>query len=1309
MALSDSVIIQRYEGILRRTPTQAQIDSLKGRFDTVESLDQSLLGGAQLEVFPIVLLYQSSFARIPDAEGLDFWVKKYAAGNFKDLDGIAKEFYASDEWQIVYDNLSAGQIIADLYRNILGREPDADGRSFWLGKWSSGELNLGQIAVRIATSDELTLKFNNGFQRLLVDSANNNGDLDPTDSLLDWVNPGEGHLKTLTTGPDTVSLGFADKAKGHSDANVDGGSQDTYNGNDSIEGTKGGKNVFELSVNGYVTQQGTVRNVDYVNVQAGSSAPTSLQVSNWTGIKQILLDQIKSDFTLHDIQEGSTQININDKTQTAHTITLNYDSDTFGGAANIGVNETFATIKVQTIDTQNKPVEKITLTINDTKNTPSKIADLIGDGTKELVIKQGVDSYKDGKFTIVGALDKTLTKLDANTVESDLDLNISEAGRERITATLGSGNDVLRVGNTLKGNNGTQVWDVLKGGAGEDTLIVRFGGETGNFDNRVQAKITQFETVDVAFNSNRTLDFVNVDDVKNIIVRESSNRIALVGLDSTVTTIDVHGPQAAALHQIAYGTDKVRNDLDLNWHNDSVKNDGVWNTHWLEKGNGRWLFKGDVSDEAGTLAFDNVHELDFTHDGEYDTVFTDRFFDTTDDAWSFDIYNENNQQGVLERLNVVNKGYGDLVLLQETFEQEVYDAAQYPYIENPVTGVPVVVLPPSGSLVGFFQPVPYSGFGGYYLQPFADIGGTNATTHLTFKTENEGSIVLRDVRNAAQLTEFTVDAAASGDIFINSVGFSGVWHGLYNALNKDNPNKFNAALNVNNVNISAKGDTVANVNFLNALLNLSAPNSSNGATISNINLTVTGAGEANLWNLAAGDVGNTQIKFTQGSGGSVGVANWLLANNVREGDSLGQVVATGTGTLVEGSKHSLFPLWDAGYYWDFENQAVPTFDFHGLIGDAVHLDVTNDLSGITFYGTNGADTTNPLLQGNWVGALSSNLNPWSRAEVGGVEVPLSSALVDVGNNGFNANSLFGNDVYNINKAGINFDGGVYATNGQNAAPGNLIDVGRATGDWVIGGLGNDVIYLGGGSDFVYGGAGKNTIWTGVTLSGSGDDAVLKDVSKSTDTNYIVTGKLGENEIHLSNSNDYIFLNRVKAAAGDEVAPNLIYNFTTNKDKLILDINDLEWSLDVEDVRDNGNWTNIVDTAGVDYVTNPNTYYQANYLSGTGNIQASGTGKSVIQLGGSFSSYTDLLQKIQTGGSNQISTIAELAEDKALTIAWHDAQGDLHISLAKVEDSFTHSGSSTTYSYNFSIFEVAELVGVGANNWINFETDVLWTA
>jgi hypothetical protein len=105
-------------------------------------------------------LYVAYFNRKPDASGLEFWSKKFAEGT--GADEAAARFADSDEAKLRFEFLArdldgedgsfseeeAGQVVDQIYQNVLGREPDEDGREFWIQELQSGT-DVGQVVIQV--------------------------------------------------------------------------------------------------------------------------------------------------------------------------------------------------------------------------------------------------------------------------------------------------------------------------------------------------------------------------------------------------------------------------------------------------------------------------------------------------------------------------------------------------------------------------------------------------------------------------------------------------------------------------------------------------------------------------------------------------------------------------------------------------------------------------------------------------------------------------------------------------------------------------------------------------------------------------------------------------------------------------------------------------------------------------------------------------------------------------------------------------------------------------------------------------------
>ncbi|HYD97423.1 MAG TPA: DUF4214 domain-containing protein [Noviherbaspirillum sp.] len=101
-------------------------------------------------------LYIAFFNRVPDADGLQYWIGQFKAG--VTLDQIADAFYAAGVQNASVTGFSAGMTNTDfiqvVYKNVLGRSAgaDAEGLAFWKSLLESGKASRGSLVTDILDS-----------------------------------------------------------------------------------------------------------------------------------------------------------------------------------------------------------------------------------------------------------------------------------------------------------------------------------------------------------------------------------------------------------------------------------------------------------------------------------------------------------------------------------------------------------------------------------------------------------------------------------------------------------------------------------------------------------------------------------------------------------------------------------------------------------------------------------------------------------------------------------------------------------------------------------------------------------------------------------------------------------------------------------------------------------------------------------------------------------------------------------------------------------------------------------------------------
>ena len=83
-------------------------------------------------------LYNASFNRFPDSDGLKYWINEYSKG-ITDYRNIAESFIISNEFKQRYGATNTNlEFATNMYKNILGRLPDSDGLNYWVSNLDAG-------------------------------------------------------------------------------------------------------------------------------------------------------------------------------------------------------------------------------------------------------------------------------------------------------------------------------------------------------------------------------------------------------------------------------------------------------------------------------------------------------------------------------------------------------------------------------------------------------------------------------------------------------------------------------------------------------------------------------------------------------------------------------------------------------------------------------------------------------------------------------------------------------------------------------------------------------------------------------------------------------------------------------------------------------------------------------------------------------------------------------------------------------------------------------------------------------------------
>jgi len=98
-------------------------------------------------------LYKAAFDRVPDKEGLGFWITQMDNGT--SLEAVAEGFVSSQEFKSINGaSPSSLNLVTSLYNHVLGRAPDQEGLNFWKTLLDNQSISTGELLISMSESNE---------------------------------------------------------------------------------------------------------------------------------------------------------------------------------------------------------------------------------------------------------------------------------------------------------------------------------------------------------------------------------------------------------------------------------------------------------------------------------------------------------------------------------------------------------------------------------------------------------------------------------------------------------------------------------------------------------------------------------------------------------------------------------------------------------------------------------------------------------------------------------------------------------------------------------------------------------------------------------------------------------------------------------------------------------------------------------------------------------------------------------------------------------------------------------------------------
>ncbi len=146
----DASITGRFVLSSRRGQNQAILEIIDLDGPTIPIVAVAELSGPQLSD-QIQRLYLAYLGREPDPAGLNYWMVTRARG--RTVSQVSSGFASSTEFKNTYGVLADEQFVDLVYENVLGRAPDAAGRSYWLSRLAAG-MKRGALMTEFSEGPE---------------------------------------------------------------------------------------------------------------------------------------------------------------------------------------------------------------------------------------------------------------------------------------------------------------------------------------------------------------------------------------------------------------------------------------------------------------------------------------------------------------------------------------------------------------------------------------------------------------------------------------------------------------------------------------------------------------------------------------------------------------------------------------------------------------------------------------------------------------------------------------------------------------------------------------------------------------------------------------------------------------------------------------------------------------------------------------------------------------------------------------------------------------------------------------------------
>lgn len=99
----------------------------------------------------VLELYTAYFNRAADRNGVDYWLNEMDVNGWS-IDMVAQSFADQTEYKNMYAGMTNAQVVSQVYNNVLNRDADSAGATYWESELNGGVIQVSQLVQAVVNA-----------------------------------------------------------------------------------------------------------------------------------------------------------------------------------------------------------------------------------------------------------------------------------------------------------------------------------------------------------------------------------------------------------------------------------------------------------------------------------------------------------------------------------------------------------------------------------------------------------------------------------------------------------------------------------------------------------------------------------------------------------------------------------------------------------------------------------------------------------------------------------------------------------------------------------------------------------------------------------------------------------------------------------------------------------------------------------------------------------------------------------------------------------------------------------------------------